>query len=51
MNCAMNHYLVKEGRCEVFRRLLLLAMLAGLVTFAYKRLAPDVRRYIEMSRM
>jgi hypothetical protein len=35
----------------VFRKLLVLVGLAGVGTIAYKRLAPDVKRYVEMSRM
>lgn len=35
----------------MFARLLFLMALAGLVTVVYKAVAPDVKRYVEMSRM
>jgi hypothetical protein len=33
------------------RRIIFLAAFAWLATAAYKKLAPDVKRYVEMSRM
>jgi hypothetical protein len=35
----------------MLRRIILLAAVAWLATVAYKKLAPDVKRYVEMSRM
>jgi hypothetical protein len=35
----------------MLRRLVVLAVLAYLASYAYKKLAPDVKRYVEMSRM
>jgi hypothetical protein len=35
----------------MLRRLLLLALLAYGARYAYKKIAPDVKRYVEMSRM
>ena len=35
----------------MFARLLFLMALVGLATVVYKSIAPDVKRYVEMSRM
>lgn len=35
----------------MLRRLLFLAVLAYGASYAYKKLAPDVKRYVKMSRM
>ena len=35
----------------MLRRIVVLAAVAWLATVAYKKLAPDVKRYVEMSRM
>ncbi|WP_414640343.1 DUF6893 family small protein [Amycolatopsis sp.] len=35
----------------MFKRLLLLVFLAGAVVYVVKLIEPDVKRYLEMSRM